>query len=52
MKKYTYKMEWVIEVTANSKEEAIEMLPPIWQNDTFTLQDESLTLISEEGAGA
>ena len=47
MKRYTYQMEWIIEVIAESEEEALEMLPPLWSNDTQNVIDETIDLISE-----
>ena len=51
MKVFTYSVEQVIEVRANSRDEADDLLPsyPASQegDDTYSLIDESVELISE-----
>ena len=48
MKQYTYQMTWIVGVIAETPEEALEMLPHIWESPTYAIQDEEIDFISEE----
>ena len=55
MKKYTYTIEQVIEITANSQEEALENLPTyptFYEGQGWRMLDETIGLIEEKEEGA
>jgi hypothetical protein len=55
MKRYIYQVEQVIEVSANSEEEARELLPLYpsgYEGQAYYVSDETVELLLEEGEGA